>query len=218
MVCSRIGINFKKRVNSLKKEIFRKTIHLCTGFVPVLLHFYKTPVIILLILALSAYLLSEFLRFRGINIPLISQITVKAARKRDENKIVLGPVTLVLGVVSASLLWPETAAAIGIVALALGDGLASLAGKSFGSLPLPFTGGKTVEGSLTCFTAIFVSCWMISKNTVVSFIVALTGCFIECLPLKDFDNLLIPVVLGGLSAWLLNLPFLFPQINLMQGF
>ena len=62
------------------------------------------------------------------------------------------------------------------------------------------------SGSLTCFTAIFISSFALLHNTALSFIAALTGTLIEGLPLKDFDNLCIPVVLGGLSQ------FLFPHV------
>ncbi len=136
-------------------------------------------------------------------IPILSDITVAAARKRDENKIVLGPVTLVSGIVITSLLWNEQAAAVGILALALGDGLASLAGKTFGSIEVPFTGGKTCEGSLTCFAAVFVSCFFVTGSTGVSLIIAMAVSLIEILPLMDFDNLLIPVAAGGVCQFLM---------------
>lgn len=203
MICPRIGIDFKRNVRSLKKEIFRKSIHVCTCFVPVAAHFYKTPVLILLALAGVLYTVSEILRSHGIKIPLISLITVTAARKRDEGKIVLGPITLVAGVFLSLVLWEEPFAAAGIFALAFGDGLASLAGKTFGKIQVPFTGGKTAVGSLTCFLAIFISSFCILGDTKVSLVLGILGAFIEILPLKDFDNTLIPVLIGGAAQFLM---------------
>ena len=107
MICPRIGIDVNKSLASLKKEIFRKSIHICTAFVPLVFHFYGNVVVVLLVLAGIFYFVSEILRQKGISVPLISLITVTAARKRDEDKIVFGPVTLVLGVVLALLLWQE---------------------------------------------------------------------------------------------------------------
>ena len=91
--------------NSILKEVFRKSIHLCSAFIPLFLTFAKYPVIILLLCALVLYTISEILRLNGISIPVISKVTEVAARKRDENKFVLGPVTLVVGIVIASLLF-----------------------------------------------------------------------------------------------------------------
>ena len=201
--CAKIGINVKKRFIDLRKELFRKSIHVCTAFVPLLLHVAFVPVIVALLGALVLYTIAELLRIRGTEIPLISDITAAAARKRDENHFVLGPVTLVAGIVTAALCWEERAAAVGILALAFGDGLASLAGKTLGHATVPFTQGKTAAGSLTCFTAIFCVTWAISYNTQLALIIATCGMAIEMLPLKDFDNLLIPVVLGGVVQLLI---------------
>lgn len=202
MICPRIGIDVNKSLASLKKEIFRKSIHICTAFVPLVFHFYGNVVVVLLVLAGIFYFVSEILRQKGISVPLISLITVTAARKRDEDKIVFGPVTLVLGVVLALLLWQEKFAVAGILALALGDGFASLAGKTFGRIQLPFTGGKTAAGSITCFFAIYSSSFIVLKNTEISLILAAAGTVIEGLPLKDFDNVFIPLILGGMAQGL----------------
>ena len=202
MTCPKIGIEQNKKLTSLKKEIFRKSIHICTIFVPVFAHFFKIPVLLLLTFAVIFYFISEILRQKGIIIPLISLVTVTASRKRDENKIVLGPITLVLGIVFSLLLWQEPYSTAGIFALALGDGFASLAGKTFGTIQIPFSGGKTADGSLTCFFAIFVSSFLVLKNAGLSLILGIVGVVIEVLPLKDFDNLLIPIVIGGIAQYL----------------
>ena len=166
-----------------------------------MLHFSHSITLVCLCTAGIFYIIAESLRSNGHEIPLISDITAAAARKRDENKFVLGPVTLVCGIVAASVLWGETAASVGIFALAFGDGLASLAGKTFGKIRVPYTHGKTVEGSLTCFAAIFCSTFFVTNNCQIALIVATLGALIEVLPLKDFDNLLIPVLLGGIVTF-----------------
>lgn len=201
--CAKIGINVKRRLIDVRKELFRKSIHICTAFVPLALHIARVPVLVALCAALALYVVAEFLRRNGHEIPLISDITAAAARKRDEDHFVLGPVTLVLGVVATALLWDERAATIGILALAFGDGLASLAGKTLGHAIVPFTHGKTAAGSLTCFIAIFCVAWAVSHTTLHALVIATVGMVIELLPLRDFDNLLIPVALGGVVQVLL---------------
>lgn len=199
------GIVLRQRANSILKEMFRKTIHICSSLVPLLLKYCYWPVIGLLVFALVLYSTCEILRLKGYTIPLVSKITETAARKRDENKFVLGPVTLVLGILIASLFLPLPAATVGIFALAFGDGTASLGGKLFGRVQIPGCHGKTVAGSLTCFFAVYVSCFAYSQNCLVSLIIALCAMLLEMLPLNDFDNLLIPGVIGIIYFYISNI-------------
>ncbi len=201
--CNEYGILTRQRKNDLLKELFRKSIHICSAAVPFLLHVFGQRILIALACVVVCYTVAEIFRLKGRNIPVISQITAVAARKRDENRFVLGPVTLSCGIILCSLAWKPLPASIGIYALAFGDGLASLSGKLFGKVQIPFTQGKTATGSLTCFTAIFISTYASCGRTHVSLIVASVGMFIELLPLKDFDNIFIPLVLGGLAQYLL---------------
>ncbi|NLM00311.1 MAG: phosphatidate cytidylyltransferase [Treponema sp.] len=192
------GIIVRKYVNDITKEIFRKSIHICTALVPFALSIAKIPVLIALAAVLIFYTISEFLRLKGKPIPFISAVTQAASRRRDENHFVLGPVTLALGVLITGAIFPLEIACVGIYALAFGDGLASLVGKLFGSIIIPFTKGKTVAGSLACFVAIFISSFLCTKNSLFALIIALVGMFIEVMPIKDFDNLLIPILLSFL--------------------
>ncbi|MEE0886211.1 MAG: phosphatidate cytidylyltransferase [Treponema sp.] len=197
------GILIKQYRISIFKEVFRKSIHLCSAFVPTLLTFAYKPVLALLFAALIFYSFTEFVRLKGINVPVVSRITSIAARKRDENKFVLGPVTLVVGIIAAALLWKPAAARIGIYALAFGDGLASLVGKLIGRIHIPFTKGKTAAGSLACFYAVFISSFCVGKNALVSLILAFVAMIVEIIPMTDFDNIVIPIVIGGLAQYLL---------------
>ena len=190
------GIIERQRLNAIFKELFRKSIHICSSFIPFLLSLAYWPVITLLVLAVLVYTVSEILRSKNINIPLISKITEIAARKRDENHFVLGPVTLVSGILLAALLLPLDSARVGIFALAFGDGLASLMGKLIGKITIPGAHGKTAAGSLTCFFAVFVSTFCCCGNCLTALFVALCAMFIEILPLSDFDNLIIPPAIG----------------------
>jgi dolichol kinase len=155
--------------------------------------------------ALVGYCIAEALRYRGITVPLISAITAAAARKRDENTFVLGPVTLAVGIIITALFFEPEPARIGILGFALGDGLASLMGKCYGKTPIPFVRGKTCVGSLTCFAAVFISTYAVTKNAGVSLINAFTGMALEILPLKDYDNLLLPVALAALNQYVFPL-------------
>lgn len=198
VVCPYIGLLWKKHLISLYKEIFRKSIHLCSAFVPFFLARFYDATMVLLVLAGVGYAFCQILALRGISIPLVSDITDMAARSRDKGKFVLGPLTLVGGILLSAWLWEQKAAAAGIFALAFGDGLASLAGKVFGNLHIPLTGGKTCAGSLVCFVAIFISSFCVLRNAEAALCLAVSGMLIELLPLKDLDNIIIPVALGAI--------------------
>lgn len=189
-------------VNDLLKEFFRKSIHLCAGFIPLLVSVNKNVTMILLSAMLGFYIVAETLRLRRIYVPVISRVTAFAARKRDQGKFVLGPVTLSIGILLALIFFKPPASCIGISALAFGDGIASLAGKLFGRREIPWTGGKTFEGSVACFFAVFVSSVLILHDFPSAIALALFAAVIELLPLGDFDNIVMPVFLAG-GAWLL---------------
>lgn len=192
------------RTQEIQTELLRKGIHLMVGMTPLLASINLPFTEMLLVSGLLVYSFAESMRMSGKEIPVISKMTRMASRSRDRNKAVLGPITLGLGALLCLLLYPEPAAAVGIYALAFGDGLSSVVGKIFGRTKLPFTGGKTLEGSLTAFLAIFWAAWVVGKDPVLALVVAATGTFLEALPLEDLDNLVIPLgtalVFAGLSA------------------
>ena len=189
-------------VNDLLKEFFRKSIHLCASFVPLFATWNFRWTVIALSAVICVYIWCEYRRLAGNSIPFISKITAYAARRRDEGRFVLGPVTMAFGVLFTLILFPGTAAQIGICALAFGDGIASLAGKLFGRIRIPHTNGKSLEGSGACFIAVYVSTIIISGNPLIAFIIALFAMLIEVIPIKDYDNLLIPVCIAALYCLL----------------
>lgn len=192
------------------KEIFRKLIHLCSAVIPFLLKIAYWPVIIGFMIIVVLYYFSELLRLEGHPVPLISLITETAARKRDEAKFVLGPVTLVFGILFAALVLPLDYAKVGIYALSFGDGLASLFGKLIGKHQVPHTGGKTIEGSLACFSAVVIATFVVTGNILISFLVGLFAMLIEILPLGDFDNMVIPIAIGSFYWLLCNITSIIP--------
>jgi dolichol kinase len=150
------------------------------------------------------YAVMETLRLSGIEVPLVSPLTSMASRPRDKDRFVLGPVTLGLGALLALLLYPSPAATIAIYALAFGDGFASLIGKVFGRHRPYFMLGKSLEGSMACFGAVFVTAYGVSRSFKAAFIAALTATLVEALPLEDYDNIALPISVGfmvQLIAW-----------------
>lgn len=185
-------------------ELTRKSIHLLIAFVPLLLGASKILTLVLLSGGMVFYAVSEILRRKGIEIPLISRLTVKAARLRDRGKFVKGPLTLGAGALLSVLLFRYDPARIAIYVLAFGDGLSSLVGKFYGRIRIPLTGGKSLGGSLTCFAVSFAASVAISGRYLPSLAVAAVSTLVEALPLKDWDNIALPFC-AGLVATLLGL-------------
>ena len=186
-------------VEELLVEVFRKAIHLSSASTAVFAERWYTLTLVGIAAISVLYCISEFFRMHGYELGIIAHITRYASRKRDKGRFVLGPLTLAGGVLAALLLFPMHTAKIAIFALAFGDGLASLVGKRFGKIHLAFFKDKTVAGSLTCFAAVFLSSLAVSGNFGKSLVLGIVGACIEMLPLKDYDNLLIPVAIGFLA-------------------
>lgn len=177
-------------------ELIRKSIHLLIGLVPTLAAWNFNVTVALLSSGILVYSYSELMRLQGYEIAIISKITALAARRRDAGRFVYGPVTLGIGALLALVLYPEPAASIAIYALAFGDGLSSLVGKAFGSIRIPFTGGKSVEGSLTCYVAVLCASYAVTGNAPRSAAIALIATVTEAVPTKDLDNILLPTIVG----------------------
>jgi hypothetical protein len=189
-------------VQELLVEVFRKTIHLSSALTVVFAEYWYTLTLAGIAVISTFYCVSEFLRMRGYELGIIAQITRCASRSRDKGRFVLGPLTLAGGILAAFLLFPMHTAKIAIFALAFGDGLASLVGKRFGKMRLLLFKDKTVAGSVACFAAVFLSSFAVSRSLWKSFMLGISGAGIEMLPLRDYDNLLIPVAIGALALYL----------------
>jgi phytol kinase len=188
--------------SKIETELVRKSIHIMIGIVPSLAALNLGVTAAMLASGILFYIYCELLRLRGYEITIISKVTAMASRRRDAGRFVLGPVTLGSGALLALLLFPEPAAAIAIYALAFGDGLSSLIGRIFGSIKIPFTGGKSIEGSLTCFLAVFAAAYGKTANARGSLIVAFVAMVAEAAPTRDMDNFILPLAVGLCARFL----------------
>ena len=193
--------------DEIQTELLRKSIHLLIALVPTLASFSVFITAALLGAGILVFTWAEVLRLAGKKVLVITSVTNGAARTRDKDRFVFGPVTLGLGAMLALMLYPEPAAAIGIYSLAFGDGLASLVGKLVPVGKIPGIEGKTLSGSYACFSAIYLSAYFVSGSIGTGLVIAVLGTFLEALPTRDMDNIIIPVGTGLAATLLLGLPF-----------
>jgi dolichol kinase len=179
--------------NILSREILRKSIHFMIALAPSLAALNRPLTLVLLAGGSLCYAAMERCRVSGIHIPVVSHITELVSRRRS--RLELGPVTLGCGAFLALLCFPPAIAAVAIYALAFGDGLASLVGRAFGQHHPAFLHGKSLEGSAACFAAVFLAA-SIQYPPSTALTVAFAATLVEALPLKDYDNIAIPLVTG----------------------
>lgn len=180
-----------------RRELVRKSLHMLIAFVPWIATQFGTAVAMALLAAGTlVYSYAESMRIAGRNVAIISWVTQIASRPRDHGHFVLGPVTLAIGAMLALLLYPAPAASIAIYALAFGDSAASLVGATAGTIRPRFLLGKSIEGSMMCFAAVFSVTALLTRDGLTALIIATVATVLEALPINDLDNVLLPTGVG----------------------
>ncbi len=190
--------------HGIQRELLRKSIHMLIALVPFGAAIVGVEIMLYLLgIGVVVYTYAETQRLRGNSIPIVSRITSMASREREFGHFVLGPVSLGIGAMLALLLYPYPAAVVAIYALAFGDGFSSIVGKMFGKIQIPGTGGKTIAGSMACFIAILIVSFAATHSLNSAVLIAAAGTFLEALPTKDFDNILLPMGVGFITQLLM---------------
>lgn len=115
-----------------KREIFRKAIHLLGCAFPLLAVMNRTLIIYILLGTIIAYSFSEFLRYMGLSLPIISYITRRAQRYNETKGIITGPILLALGILAAVFFFDFKVYLPAILIVSISDSLSALIGKKFG--------------------------------------------------------------------------------------
>ncbi len=174
------------------------------ALVPIIAYYSKTVTVFVLASGILIYSFSEYFRLSGGGGTVISRLTLAASRERDRGRFVLGPVTLGIGAMIALLLYPHPAATLAIFALALGDSFSSIIGKLFGRVRIPFTGGKTLAGSLACFVVVTWVSFRLTGSLEIAAAIGFVATLLEALPTGDVDNIVVPVGTGLAASMLLG--------------
>lgn len=187
-----------------RSDVIREAIHIGSFLVPCVCAytFIEPHLISLLILLVTLlYIASEFSRMQGVDFPLFSTMTRRAAIKAELYEFASSPIFFAIGVMLSLLLFPTPINYASVAVLTLGDGFATIFGRKIGRTVFPFNKGKMMEGSIFGFLFAFMGA-MLFVSPVKALIAAATGMIIECLPLPVNDNLTIPII-SGLALTLL---------------
>ena len=189
-----------------KLEIKIQIMHIILGIAIVLLLNYNlinaTYLFILFIFGLILSLIST-----KFNIPVIHQFLRTFDRVKDIEKFPgKGAIFYVLGAFISVLIFPKEIALASIMILALGDSVSRLVGP-YGYLKHPFHNEKFFEGVIAgaiagFLGAVFFISWL-PALIASSVSMLIEGIDLEIKNFKIDDNLMIPVVAGGV-IWTVN--------------
>jgi len=183
-----------------RRDLIRETIHIAGFFVPVFTVYWALNhylVVLLIFVVTLFYIMSELARMLGVNSPVLSTITWKAAIQPEIYEFVTAPVFFALGIMLSLLLFPPPISYASIAIFTLGDGSATLFGKRIGSHVFSYNKGKKIEGTFSGFmlASLGASLFM-PANPLRAFAGAAAGMIVESLPTPINDNITIPLVAG----------------------
>lgn len=150
---------------------------------------------------MAAHSVSEYLRLSGRSAPLLTAVTRMAMRNYSDEKqtaFVKAPLYFAAGILLSLLVFPAPYNYVAIAVVTLGDGFASVVGRTYGRHKIPRSGGKTVEGTAAGIACAFAGSLLFAPPSI-ALIAALVGMTAELLPLRVSDNLTVPL-LSGLSV------------------
>lgn len=187
-----------------RRELFREIIHVSgflVAFLTMHLKLNQLWVVFVISMITVTYIISELSRMLGVNIPIASTITWKAAIKPEIHEFVTAPIFFAVGIMLALLVFPEPISYASIATFTFGDGFATIFGKTIGRHAYPYNKGKKIEGTLLGFVfALFGA--LVFVNPIRALIGAATAMAVETLPAPINDNLTMPL-LAGLAMLLL---------------
>jgi dolichol kinase len=174
----------------------RTAVHASALLVPFIAELTSKSTVITVLAATTVfYILSELLRLRAKNVPLMTRFTLAMSRENEATRLVTAPIYLAVGVILSLVAFPKNIAYASITIVAVGDPLASYVGRKLGGIRVR---QKTLEGFTAGLIISFAAAlfWVPPHLAVAG---SATGMLLELLGIID-DNLLIPV--GAASAML----------------
>lgn len=174
-------------------EIVRKLIHIFSIIFAVLLILFGQNVILLpLIIISSVFILLDYTRIKFTRMQnSYSKIFGKITRPEEKYKLTGASFTFI-GVTLTILLFSESAAFIGLLFLSLGDSMAALIGRKYGTVKYS---RKSIEGSFAFFTSCCIAAILFTSNPIIFILItAIFATLLEAVKLPKLDdNLTIPI-------------------------
>ena len=185
---------------TLTGEILRKLIHLFSIIVPLAYFFYiKDKIlmtIILIILTLIALIVEYARRNQKNKIGYFFQKYIKSILRPNEKRgCFTGATWMLIGYTITVLTFENDVAVLALLFLSIGDSCAGIFGRIF---PFGKVWNKSIFGSFVGLISCIIFGIVINTALPVEviFFGAISGMFIEIIPLKIDDNFSIPIFSG----------------------
>jgi len=201
---------------SLKSEVYRKSIHLFSIFVPIVYFYFltKEQAVLYMFIATVGMILIDYMKR---DLPAVGKLYYKyfgsALREDEKNfkkKVITGGTLFTIGMFLSITLFVKNVAVSAIVIMIVCDAASALIGKTIGKHKL--IGNKTIEGSLAFLITgllliffILPLSFNIQGEIYIGLVSLLIATIAEMMPWKIDDNILIPVTYGVIYTVLAGL-------------
>ena len=187
-------------IRTFINEIFRKLIHISSLVIPLIYFFLikdKTVMATILIILTLISLLIENARInREGYVRFFFHKYLKSVLRSNELKGHLtGATWMLIGFTFSVIIFDFEVSVLALLFLSVGDAVAALVGSA---LPIGKIWGKSILGSLSGFLSCVLLGLIINDTLSTQIIIfgAISGMFIELIPLKINDNFAIPIFSG----------------------
>ena len=177
-------------------EAFRKAVHLLGAVFA-----FTPPWVAACVLApiTAAAALQEVMRLNGVRVPVLGDVMWASCRGNERRRPAFAPFALSFGILGSLFIFPIPIARASVLIAALADTAAAILGRRYGKTPLPYNREKTLEGTLACLVAAF-ACAVPCVSVPAGAIGAVTAAIVESMPLKHFENFVLPLAAGSAMA------------------
>ncbi|MCD6398440.1 MAG: phosphatidate cytidylyltransferase [Candidatus Aenigmarchaeota archaeon] len=195
-----------------KREMWRQITHL-SGIVLIAIALFlgnDLTGILSIIFAVFLFFLSVYVKIKNkirknlpneIRIKKLEEIEdsflnfVNSMERERSEKNYMGAVLFFISSGISLLIFPKTISFIAISVLAVGDSFSTIIGIHFGKHITKINPPKTYEGTFGGLLASFFAC-LVFTNPLVALVASSVGMFIEVMPIRINDNILIPIIVG----------------------
>ena len=184
------------------EEIKRKIIHLSNSVIPLSYYFFVEDQMMMIWILLSItifFVIVDYFRFRIGWIQKWFRIFFSSMlRKHELEGKLTGATWALIGATISVFLFEKDIAVLALLFMSVGDTVAALIGQQYGKIKI---GKKTIEGFAGGLAScLFISIFFPSVIWINRIAGSLIASLIELSPIPVDDNLMIPLISGGMMT------------------
>jgi|Deesub1362B_J571_1020462.scaffolds.fasta_scaffold00098_45 dolichol kinase len=174
----------------------RKLIHLLSSLIPLsYIVLNKRVILTAVLLILIVSILVEIMRFKSSNFKRIFNRVFGEMLKKEEKNRITGATWVMLSNFLCIALFKKEIAIMALLFMSVSDSIASMIGKFIGKYKIF---DKTLEGSICFLISSFFITMFFNLSFSLKIFASFLGTLVEITPLPLDDNLLVPLVTGGI--------------------